>query len=389
MLFGGAIIVTTVIFDENGIFSFENMRYKANKIDLLMLIMVIVVFFNNWDIKNRNYKYEVIFVVLAVLFSERKKYGAIVLSVLKRFVMVFGGMATFFTLFFFFFPGIYLSKFLPMSPNAYYAGLLYCYQHGYQAGIALHYSTNAIFVSIFLGVIFCELLSKERKSLIVIITFLATLYALFLTAKRAHIVFSIFCMYIIYFLYTNLKKSRLLKMIGVVLISFIVFELAIQFFPQVSMVLERFSQIFSGDASIKQRRILYEYALFLISQKPLFGYGWGSYKYLAELELGDYNAAHNVFLQLWSEIGFFGLAVFVLFFATALHMTIVNYKKMLLKGSNGERRWILSYALYIQLFFLAYCMTGNPLYDNQMLIMYLLSCCSITFAYKEVVSDGK
>ena len=81
---------------------------------------------------------------------------------------------------------------------------------------------------------------------------------------------------------------------------------------------------------------------------------------------------HNVFLQVLTETGIIG---FLLFSIMTLYSLFSTYRKIKLTikfkhKKNHFSLTLLTLSLYIQLFFLLYCITGNPLYDTSFLLTY-------------------
>ena len=74
----------------------------------------------------------------------------------------------------------------------------------------------------------------------------------------------------------------------------------------------------TSDTSISSRKPVYEATAKLIQDKPLWGYGLGSDAIKEAIEdsrryrgLSPFIHAHNIYLQIWAEMGVFGLASFI------------------------------------------------------------------------------
>ncbi|MBN2190089.1 MAG: O-antigen ligase family protein [Candidatus Aureabacteria bacterium] len=117
------------------------------------------------------------------------------------------------------------------------------------------------------------------------------------------------------------KKNFLL---GLSIILIVVIIMSIAFSP---LIIQRFSNL-SSDTSVNTRITIWKDTLRLIKQKPLLGFGLGSYKwvYPAVRSIGmsrDINFAHNDYLHTWAELGIFGLAL-VLWFIFSYLMTCIK-----------------------------------------------------------------
>ena len=87
----------------------------------------------------------------------------------------------------------------------------------------------------------------------------------------------------------------------------------------------------------------------------LFGKGTGS------AFLINSTGLHNVYLQILYEHGALGIVLYTSFFILNLRNAVKNS---------------YFYSMCLQIMFLAYCMTGNPLYDYYFFIPYLIYSCN-------------
>ena len=144
----------------------------------------------------------------------------------------------------------------------------------------------------------------------------------------------------------------------------------------VDALIERFSGSDGSMANLSGRTDLYEVAINLFKQNKLTGVGWGRFR---SYTLGFYNvsdnisfATHNVYLQLLCETGILGFAAFIAATGSALVWGVKRYRRLLRSDPGGTDRWAGAIGIYLQVFFLAYCMSGNPLYDYNFLITYFI-----------------
>ena len=140
----------------------------------------------------------------------------------------------------------------------------------------------------------------------------------------------------------------------------------------VDSFLDRF---FSDDTTLSGRTMLYELAIDLFLSSPITGIGWGKYR---SNTLGIFRAndatfeTHNVYLQLLCETGVVGLLLFLLVVGATLLATVRKYRLYLRTDSGRQTPSVLRLSLYLQVFFLAYCVSGNPLYDMNFLVTYFV-----------------
>lgn len=93
--------------------------------------------------------------------------------------------------------------------------------------------------------------------------------------------------------------------------------------------------------------------------------------------MNEYIDTHNVYLQVWCEMGTIGLLLFLFIIYKTLFLTIHMLKQSRLNINNlgSANEYYLLVSLGIQMFFCMYCMTGNPLYDIEVFFPYIISYC--------------
>ena len=137
-----------------------------------------------------------------------------------------------------------------------------------------------------------------------------------------------------------------------------------------------FSRFTSNDVTLSGRTFLYELAFSFFKNQPFLGIGWGNYRAytlgIFSLTSGTTFEVHNVYLQLLCETGIIGLAAFLIAVIATLVYGVKKYRGLLTACDRNERFYAVRFGLYLQFFFLAYCMSGNPLYDYNFLITYFI-----------------
>lgn len=270
----------------------------------------------------------------------------------------------------------------------------------YRSGFTAHYSTNSIYLSLGLvcwvcGLVGCRGKFRAKDSALS----LMFLLALFLTTKRGPLLASIVAIAVSY-LFVNRKKftGTMLKVFVFVGIAVIACGVLAMFVPAIQATLERFVEL-SEDDTGNGRTYLYDFAWYLFHANPAFGAGWGAYsKYVATTSVGamyreigfSAMSAHNVYLQLLAETGTVGLVLFAVpaFITVASSMRrSSSYFESVVYGDS----FCLWACLGLQLFFLIYCFSGNPLYDPQCYIPYFISCVSVfaMFGSNEKIVKGE
>lgn len=254
----------------------------------------------------------------------------------------------------------------------------------WKAGFTNHYSTNGMYIAF--GLIACVPMLTEKKypaflryAIVVII-----LTALLLTTKRAHLVFGVASVGFALILFGSRKKlSTSLKVAAVALLALVALYEVSLYFPDLFAVFDRFQEMAKTSEETDREQFV-ELCRRMWEQSPVLGNGMGSFAvYLNMTALGakyiaqgfSIMSAHNCFWQVLAEEGVVGLALFV----GALAFFLVGTVRLLLglnraNGTYVAQRAALAASVALQLFFIAYCTTGNPLYDMQTYVPYLLAC---------------
>lgn len=254
---------------------------------------------------------------------------------------------------------------------------------GYKTGLTGHYSTNAIYLACGLivaaGMFFTEYRDrkKRKQQLLLVIVFLISLL---LTTKRGPLIFSVTALFGVYILTDTVRTAgRLIKMSGALLLLIVIIYVAAYFVPELSEVFQRFSE--DGTSG---RDTMYALAFSMFLENPIFGCGTGTYRlsYYTYLSKGInrvYLNTHNVYLQLLCENGVIGLCIFLTAALVTLYKSIVLLRYYHKNGELEQER-CMTISVAFQLFFLMYCMTGNPLYDSMMYLPYF-GFCAMTYSY--------
>lgn len=299
-------------------------------------------------------------------------------SCLKTLV-AFAVFHAFCTIVFWLVPALY-----PPVKSAFFSGSYMA--RDYRSGFTAHYSTNSIYLSLGLVCWCCGLVGSRKKARFKdSILGLILLLALFLTTKRGPLVASVAAIVISY-LFVNRKKltGTMFKTLAVAAIAVIAVGVFATFVPAVQATLERFIEL-SDDGTGNGRSYLYECAWSMFHANPLLGCGWGTYsKYVASTSLGamysnlgfSSMSAHNVYLQLLAETGVIGLISFVFPAFVSIFVAMHHSESQVEERLYGDS-FCLWACLGMQVYFLIYCFSGNPLYDPQCYIPYFISCVAV------------
>ncbi len=315
-----------------------------------------------------------------------------------RYLLTFVGLFfAFFTIAFMFTPEFYCSRVATLFSGYTYA-LLRQYKNGFMPGLAFHYSANGIYLSVGLSVLGSYLLNirfqnkSKIKKIVMVFLFLFVLFALFMTAKRAHIIFSMFVLLVCYyFLHSDQPVRRWYKILFAVMLAVVALMVISQFVPTVLNFVYRFYEsAAAGDITLgRETQVITALGQFF--HNPLLGIGWDGFKYWYKATTGTYVNVHCVYVQLLCENGLIGSIPFYTFFIVELHHIIKVFKYYIQRKVHfsQDAHIAITFSLYIQIFFLLYCFTGNPLYDAPIFFPYMFACSIGEYYFRKSKKEEK
>lgn len=215
------------------------------------------------------------------------------------------------------------------------------------------------------------------QSLLGILAIIMGIYGGLLTAKRGLFLAMFVAVFITYVVYRKSKGVPIWKICLAVAILAVVVGILLWNATVSRVILQRF---FESDDLLNGRGDIYSNIYVNIASSPIFGRGTASAFSL--LGIGG----HNIYLTVLMENGIIGLLSFLAAILYCLYRTIAVAMRFG-KSNCLERIPFLLFSLFVQVFFLVYGLSGNPLYDNYILYFYLLAVfitknCTFHF-YKE------
>ena len=241
------------------------------------------------------------------------------------------------------------------------------FSNNYFTGIASNRNISSSSILTKLGLLiylnYSSILSKYRLYL-KIIEFLA-IYSIIILESRLGIG-SIFLIYLFLFIRYTLKRKEILMSIFLMIFSFFASN---NFNSDETSSNNGILLDLSSDESLNQRLSFYEHAIDLITQKPIFGHGIGSWKYESinyvryeEDRLLIPYYTHNDFLQLTVEAGILGVLIYLIF--------IINILLFIFKQFRKESFFIPIIITFI--YFILNSLINFPLSRSQELIPVIL-----------------
>ncbi len=283
-------------------------------------------------------------------------------------------------------PSFYTSRIIPLFDADSQELLRTYFSKGYMVGLTSHYSAIAMYLGNGIVLEYALYLNAEKKKsrrrLAALMAI--TLITLILTGKRGMLVFSLMAVIIFTLVYHAKDAGKTIKTViklsGVfMLFSAVVVALAHTIMPQIWITMSRFLDSGLGDDVTSGRMRMWLLALDLFKENPIFGIGWNGYRIVYSTawhhsSLDTTLDTHNVYLQLLCETGIIGSIIFFSVMFGAIYHTVKALRRyrFAYRGTKEDVR-ILSVSCALQILFLLYCFTGNPLYDPQTSAVYFFS----------------
>lgn len=361
--------------------------WKISSMDMMVILMIcIILFFNNANIAHGS-MVELVYTVaifLFYIFGHRYLDWKPYMLGIQKYIGIFYACMTIYTVVN---PAFFNNIVVPLFKDyGYMDQMSQLFKQGFITGFTPHYSTNAMYLAVCFSVPFASFIAEKKKSNLIICFLL--LGSVLLTGKRAHAIFILAAVVITYYVLNSDKPlTRWGKIIIGLVIGTCILTVAAEFVPSLLNVVYRFIETYQTGSLEMGRDVQRAYALEAWSTHPIFGIGWDSFKYYFQSVRGIYINVHCVYVQLLCEVGIVGSLPFYLFFVFSLIHSIKTLKIVAIeKIQDKEIRFSLVYAVFVQVFFLLYCLTGNPLYDAPTLFTYIFGCAIGEYYYKIIVS---
>lgn len=353
--------------------TYEDFLKKKNKeIFIETMAMSFIIIFRNADINHgiiSTFIFNIVPILSLMLLSSNNSWNDYFIKLVRIFTFIHI-VATFFC---FLFPNIYLTYILPLYPDT-RNELMYQFNHKQVAGITQHYSTNALYLVI--GLIFnsIQLFYKGKSKKIRvnnIIIYILNTIALLLTGKRGMVLYYIISAILMLLIINkgNIFKTiwKLLPMVIGTIILISILSISI---PSITNPFTKILEATHDESVFNSREILWNEAKELFKRHPIFGIGWGDYKYEYNLDIinkeREYMQVHCIYLQVLCETGVVGFTIFVLILLRLGFIAFKDFRKFL------DNKYIFVFLMFYNYFILE-GITGNPIYDIQIYISFYMT----------------
>lgn len=180
------------------------------------------------------------------------------------------------------------------------------------------------------------------------------IYSIVVTGSRG--AFVGFVATLIYILY---KEKKLI--VGLVVAAFLAapatFLVSDQYVQRIKSIGE-----YKQDVSVEIRFQVWRAALSMVADHPLFGVGTGNFAtaygsiYRAAGDLSSYTSPHNIFVQVFAELGLFGITIYLTFIAAIFY---INRKTRQMLRAFDDARSLVLYTHAIDVALVGYIVAGQ------------------------------
>lgn len=367
-------------------------RIKINGFDLLLVGIAAFILRNNYYVSlgNTSAAMRYMAVFLAVYFLQRRDNWIQTLLTALSFVYIIYAL---FTILCYFDRGFYMSRIVPMFP-ATAERLIRWYNEGCMAGIVEHYSINGILLANGILVHATGILNPSEHKLLNRTALFLCVIAMLLTGKRGPLIFVAFAIFVLYFLYQSNQKNvvkKILQVIGVIMVLVVAVIVLYNYVPQLATFISRFQETASAGDVTLGRSAYWNLAFEMFSSNIVFGTGWYRFAEFTIQNLGFSTYAHNIYMQLLAETGIVGTLLFLAWFISVLTVSIqffIKARKGIIVCSE-KHLYHMAFSIAMQIFFITYGITGNPVYDELSYVPYFIACAIALYYHNRLVQSRR
>lgn len=238
-----------------------------------------------------------------------------------------------------------------LMPQAYDQLILSYEMDEAYAGICAYTPNAAFFTAIVFGQSFMNIIKKESAiiplKVVNILLMILSLYVVILTSKRGIFVAILGALFILFF-YVYRKRKFALRILGLAVVFLFIFNYLYESNVIVASFLDRFLKT---DDLTTGRDVIYRNVYnYFTSGDIYFGRGTGATYRIAN------TGAHNIYLQILCDHGVIFSIPYYIFLIYNYYLAFKNKCPI---------------SIFVQSMFLIYGMSGNPLYTQMFMIIYI------------------
>lgn len=366
-------------------------KEKTININMGLFIFIIFSFFSLLYTKTPEQSIRVIITYfMFFLISMFLKYNEKIWDKTKMILLIFSGITLGITIISFISNDFYIDKILPAvyqgSQQAMYNLVVYAKSF---PGIFASTGLNAFFLSIGYFIVLIDIFIRNKKNIWRYILLIIFVLGIFLTLKRIAWCLDFFITIFLIFITSEKKEKFVIKKKNIKYILIFIILGIVFCFSFKDTILNLTNRFFESEDLLNGRGQLYSFAYEKIYDNPFIGNGINSYSTLYGNVYDNALSTHNEFLQLTYELGILQTLVIGIFLLLNIFKTFKLCKKTKNHNELKNQYCFLILSIVIQIYFIIYCMTGNPFHDMNIYCIYMIFVTMTISLRKELESNEK
>lgn len=236
-------------------------------------------------------------------------------------------------------------------------------------GVFASTGLNAFFLSVGYYLVLTDILVGNTKKKNYIFLSLFAL-GIILTLKRTSLIINLVITVLLLLHKFYARENNTFRKKNIIHLFVIIIMMLVFIFVFQQYIFSLLSRITDADNWLNGRKELYVFALNKIKENPFLGNGINSYAHLLQLQTNELLSTHNEFLQLTYELGFIQTFIIFGFMIYGVSKTFGFIKKI--PKTDIINHQFLMVSLAVQIYFILYCMTGNPFHDMNIYCLYMI-----------------
>lgn len=343
---------------------------KLEKWYLSFVIMVLIILCNIRDLQYLDEQPFYVFSMLLFLFlfSYVKPNEQIKNTIenLLLAVSIYVGFLVFISIKF---PSFYNALYLNNVSNESRNYSIWMMNQGYSGTVGREISRTNLYLVLGLGICLSRYLSK--KSMKYAICCLLYIIIIFLAGRRSELLASILAIIAVCYCNVNSRKKRKYLLIGIVMLLiltlfYILISSNILVYSGENRLIQSVFDLVHGIDITNGRSELYSMAVNLFKENPMFGIGWGGFRNYARTYLDNISNVHNVYLQVFCELGLIGGLPFLGILFGILAHAIRSYKRYKQTSTSDH----ICFSLFTILFLFIYSLFDNAIYHDEFWLLF-------------------
>ncbi len=347
---------------------------KTYRVGLFLVVATILLNIRSIDYFQSNifYLYGMFLVVYALLFI---KPNVAAKKVALNILLFVAGISAFIVFLSRLFPAFYVRYIASHFAIEAYNGIILLLREGYSGALGGNISLTANYIALGIAICFGRFLQTKKKKHAVVMVVL--FIALLLVNRRSELLAAVAAWICMLFLMGS-KRLKIIILFGCV-IAFIGLLIVVLFVRQgiwhyqgSNRLIASVYGLLQGQDITNGRSELYALAWSLFCEHPLFGIGWGQYRFYAQAILPQITNVHNIYLQLLCETGIVGGFILL---SALFYLLKELYKKNKIAIKNGTMEYTV-FSLFSWLYIMILGIFDNPIFQDQfwLLLGVILFC---------------